>query len=85
MSVLNVSAKGAIVIPSPLRKKYKIKPSTKVEIVDTEEGLLIVPIPENVIDYLYGCLKDEKFLLQDLKEEKEKEKILEEKKWKDLF
>ena len=87
MAVLNVSAKGAIVIPAAIRKKYKIEPLSKVEIVDTGDELLLIPIPDNVIDYLDGILKDKttESLTEALLEERRKDKEREDRKWKNMF
>jgi AbrB family looped-hinge helix DNA binding protein len=81
MFISNVTEKGAIVIPAPLRKKYNISPSQKIEIVDSEQGLLLIPIPENIVDTLYGFLKNDKKLVKELIKEKQSEKKKEEQKW----
>ncbi len=84
MSLLNVSHKGAVVIPAKIRKKYKISPLSKVEIIDTGEEIILLPIPENPINELHGYLKTDKSLTEILIDEKKKERIKEKQKWKDM-
>ena len=41
--VVVVTKKGQTTIPVSLRKKYKIKEGTKLQVVDVEEGILLKP------------------------------------------
>ncbi len=38
-----VTRKGQTTIPVKLRRKYKIEEGTKLEVIDTEEGILLKP------------------------------------------
>lgn len=38
-----VSKKGQITIPARLRKKFKIEEGTRLEVIETEEGILFKP------------------------------------------
>ena len=38
-----VTRKGQTTIPSKLRRKYKIEEGTRLEVIDTEEGILFRP------------------------------------------
>ena len=38
-----VTKKGQTTIPVRLRKKYKIEEGTRLEVLDTEEGILLKP------------------------------------------
>ena len=38
--------KGQVVIPAVLRKKYNIKAGNKVEIIDDDDGIKIIPIKD---------------------------------------
>lgn len=40
-----VSAKGQLVIPAAIRKRYKLTPKSKVEILDTGYSIVITPAP----------------------------------------
>jgi AbrB family looped-hinge helix DNA binding protein len=54
MSALRVSAKGWVVIPAELRKKYGLTPGKRVAIVDYGGALTIVPVPDDPVEALYG-------------------------------
>lgn len=43
---VTVSAKGQLVIPSVIRKRYHLQPKSKVNIVDTGHSIVIVPLPK---------------------------------------
>ena len=53
-----VSAKGWVVIPAPLRKKYGIKPGTTVEIKDADGKIVLLPDVWNPVEEVYGMLAD---------------------------
>ena len=57
--IMNVSSKGAVVIPAKLRKVFGIKPKGKVMIVPKKDSssLEIMPTEEDPIEYLSGILK----------------------------
>ena len=38
-----VTRKGQTTIPAKLRKKYKIQEGTRLEVIETEEGILFKP------------------------------------------
>ena len=50
--IVTVTSKMMITIPAKFAKKYNIKKSTKVEIIDTGKGLLLIPIVP--FDDLFG-------------------------------
>jgi AbrB family looped-hinge helix DNA binding protein len=54
MSHATVSAKGWVVIPRDLRRKYGLKPGTAVEIVDYGGELAVVPVPRDPVAALFG-------------------------------
>jgi AbrB family looped-hinge helix DNA binding protein len=72
-----VTSKGQIVIPKKIREKYGIRPSTSIHWVEKEEGILMIPDPEDPIEAARGMFKGSGMLsayLKDKKREKEKEK-----------
>lgn len=79
MSILTISSKGWVVIPAEYRKKYKLSPGQQVRIVDYGGMLTIVPVLSNPMDYAKGMLKGGPSLLEDLMEERKKERAREEK------
>lgn len=69
---MTVSVRGQTVIPSVIRKKYKIGPNSKVEFVDTGGEIVVVPIPSNSFAYSKGILKG--VSTQDLVSERRRER-----------
>lgn len=55
---ITVSARGQMVIPVSIRKRYSIKPNTKVELIDLGKEVVIVPILEQPLAKSRGILKD---------------------------
>jgi AbrB family looped-hinge helix DNA binding protein len=70
------TVKGQIVIPVELRRKYKIKAGTKINVIDTGEAILLKPITEESLKRLQGRLKG-KGVLKTLLEERRKDLELE--------
>ena len=58
MTATTVSPKGAVVIPKEIRKKYGIEPGRKVQIMEVDGKLQLIILPENIIEYACGILKD---------------------------
>lgn len=48
--ISTISAKGWVVIPAELRRKYHLTPGTKVVIVDNHGVLTIIPTTEDPIE-----------------------------------
>jgi len=68
-----VTRKGQTTIPVKLRMKYKIEEGTRLEVVDTQEGILFKP-RKSTIDLAgsgakYATPKEMKKLLDELREE----------------
>jgi AbrB family looped-hinge helix DNA binding protein len=73
MSNVTVSQKGWVVIPADLRKKYGIKPGSKLQFVDYGGALELIPIPDDPIEAAAGMLKGGKSLTQALLDEHRRE------------
>ncbi len=54
---VSITAKGQIVIPAALRRKYGITPQTRVAISDDGERIVLKPITPELVDRLCGSLK----------------------------
>ena len=52
-----VTAKGQIVIPAILRRKYGIKAGTRIGVVDNGDSIILKPITEDYLKKLQGSLK----------------------------
>ncbi len=51
------TAKGQIVIPAILRRKYGIKEDTKIVVTDDGDSIILKPITEEYLKKLQGSLK----------------------------
>ncbi len=73
MTDLTVSTKGWVVIPAALRRKYGLKPGTKVKIVDYGGVLALVPLFEDPIQEAMGMLAGDPSLTDALLAERKLE------------
>jgi len=73
MMNVTVSAKGWVVIPAELRKKYGIKPGSKLQFVDYGGALELIPIPDDPIEAAAGMLKGGKSLTEAILAEHRRE------------
>lgn len=73
MESVRVLAKGQIVIPSALRKKYKIEPGSQVHIFEYGRLIHIVPPSEDPVGSAMGCLPDHPSLTEELLVERKKD------------
>ena len=76
MDVGFVTTKGQLVIPSKMRKKFGIKPGTRVNFFEENDGIKIVPLTSEIIKSNKGFMKTGGKLLKALMEEKKKEREL---------
>ena len=72
-----ISARGQLVIPASLRKKYALKDHAKVAWVELGQGLLLVPAGKEAMWASRGMLKgtgaSTKLLLQIRRQERHRE------------
>jgi AbrB family looped-hinge helix DNA binding protein len=72
-----VTSKGQLVIPSKMRRKFGIKPGTRVNFFEEGDGIKIIPVTSETIKANIGFLgKDGPNLLKALIEEKKIEREL---------
>jgi AbrB family looped-hinge helix DNA binding protein len=75
MAVVTSTVKGQILIPAPLRKKYKIEKGTRIHIFDDGKRIIIEPIQDDPVLTGRGMLKTRgkvlRSLLSDRKQEAE--------------
>ena len=69
-----VSAKGQIVIPSALRKKFGVKKRTQVCFYERDGEIVIRPITDKYIQSMAGTARTNGRLLKALMEEKATER-----------
>jgi AbrB family looped-hinge helix DNA binding protein len=76
MESSTITSKGQLVIPSKLRKKYKIKEGTKINFIEESDGIKLLPITAELIRENIGFLGTKGKLIKALMDEKKKEKEL---------
>jgi AbrB family looped-hinge helix DNA binding protein len=70
----HATVKGQVVIPAALRKKYGIKPGTKLRVYEGNGGIIMQPITREYIKRVRGSLKGSgamKILTEERKRERE--------------
>lgn len=78
MDTAHVTSKGQLVVPSRLRRKYGIKPGTKVCFIERDNEILFQPVTREYIRSVCGMLKSETSVTQELLKERAREKEREE-------
>ena len=76
MYVSSVTVKGQVVIPAKLRKKYGIRNGTRVNFVDEDGEIRLVPVTPELIEKNMGFLGTKGKLMRMLMEEKKREREL---------
>ena len=74
MDVAYVTSKGQLVIPARLRRKYGIKPGTKVCFIEGEREIIFQPVTKEYIRSVSGMLKSETSVTQELLKERVKDR-----------
>lgn len=73
MSTVKTLAKGQIVIPAEMRKKYHIEPGTEMQIMEYEGVIYLIPPVENPVKAAYGLLPSKPSLAGQLLRERKSE------------
>ncbi len=81
METASVTSKGQLVIPVRLRRKYGIKPGTKVLFVERDQEILIQPVTKEHVRSVCGLLTSKTSATQALLKERAKDKEREEAKF----
>lgn len=68
-----VTERGQTAIPAEIRRRYNLKPHTKLMWLQTRNGLTIVPVSAEPIQALRGRFKGSK-LVRSLLEERKRER-----------
>jgi len=84
METAYITSKGQLVIPAKLRKRYGMKPGTKVCFVEREHEILFQPVTKEYIRSVCGMLKSDTSVTQELLKERAKDKEREEAKLEKL-
>jgi len=73
-----VSTKGWIVIPKDLRDKYGLGKGARVQVVEYDQALALVPLPDDPAKALHGMLEGGPSLTAELIKEHTRERAQEE-------
>jgi AbrB family looped-hinge helix DNA binding protein len=73
MATVKILSKGQIVIPARIRKKYQIKPGTKMQIMEYGEIIYLIPPVEDPIQAACGLLSSKPSLSGRLLRDRKKE------------
>jgi AbrB family looped-hinge helix DNA binding protein len=69
MPITQLSEKGQILIPKPLRRKLGLRPGHKVHLSEEQGRLVVSPVPEDPIAAAAGFLEGNFSLTTDLRRE----------------
>lgn len=78
METARVTTKGQLVVPSRLRRKYGIKPGTKICFIERDKEILFQPVTREFIRGVCGMLKSGTSVTQELLKERARDKEREE-------
>jgi AbrB family looped-hinge helix DNA binding protein len=77
MNTAYVTSKGQLVVPSRIRRRFGIKPGTRVNFVEEGDRIIFQPVTREYIDSFCGIFKlkpGEKSVVQELLEDRRAEK-----------
>jgi len=77
MNTAYVTSKGQLVVPSRIRRRFGIKPGTRINFVEEGDRIIFQPVTKEYINSFCGIFKQkpgEKSVVQELIEERRAEK-----------
>jgi len=80
MTIVTASSRGQIVIPKDIRRLLNISPGKKLLIKAEKDQAIIMPLPDDPVEYFCGFFKDKSSLTKALIKERLKERNRESKK-----
>ena len=75
-----INAKGRLTVPSRIRRRFGIKPGTRINLVEEGDHIIFQPITNEYINSFCGVFKQkpgEKSVVQELLEERRAERVRE--------
>lgn len=78
MEESTMTSKGQIVVPAKLRRRYGLKPGTKVYFIEREKEILFQPVTKEYLKSVHGMLISETSATEELLKERAKDKEREE-------
>jgi len=73
MQRVKVLAKGQVVIPASIRKKYGIQPGSEIQVFEYGNIIYLVPPSKDPIEQAMGCLPSTPSLSEELLKERRKD------------
>ena len=70
METATVTSKGQLVVPARIRRKYGIKPGTKICFIEQNREILFQPVTKEYIRGVCGMLKSKTSMTQELLRER---------------
>jgi AbrB family looped-hinge helix DNA binding protein len=70
MEKVKVLAKGQVVIPASIRRKYRIEPGSELQVFDYENVIFIVPPSHDPVGEAMGCIPQTPSLSEELLKER---------------
>ena len=73
METVRVLAKGQIVIPASIRRKYGIQPGSEIRLFEYENLIYLVPPSRDPVREAMGCLPQRPSLSKELLKDRRKD------------
>jgi AbrB family looped-hinge helix DNA binding protein len=73
MATVKILAKGQVVIPADLRKKYHIEPGKELHLMEYGDVIYLIPPADDPIEAATGILLEGPSLSRELLEERKKD------------
>jgi AbrB family looped-hinge helix DNA binding protein len=74
MDVVQVTSKGQLVVPARLRRKYGIRPGTKIRFVERDNEIVFQPLTRDYIRAMCGMLRSETSATRELLKERARDR-----------
>jgi len=78
MEESTMTSKGQIVVPAKLRRRYGLKPGTKVYFIEREKEILFQPVTKEYLKSIHGMLTSKVTMTKELLKERAKDNEREE-------
>ena len=78
MEESTMTSKGQIVVPAKLRRRYGLKPGTKVYFIERDDEILFQPVTKEYIRSVHGMLTSGSSVTKELLKERAKDREHEE-------
>jgi AbrB family looped-hinge helix DNA binding protein len=78
MEESTMTSKGQLVVPAKLRRRYGLKPGTKVYFIERDKEILFQPVTKEYLKSVHGMLTSGTSATEELLKERAKDKEREE-------